>query len=119
MKKKTFFSIGPKWLLFLTAFSLICSTVIMGVVQATLSPLNHVPWPTKNFVNPVEAKIAEFRAKGMTDAQITEELGKLGMGWDPNSGATGMIGDGPSPKELGMPPRLHHYFFRDSSGISR
>ena len=107
MKKKTFFSIGPKWLLFLTAFSLICSTVIMGVVQATLSPLNHVSWPTKNFVNPVEAKISEFRAKGMTDAQITEELGKLGMGWDPNSGATGMIGEGPSPKELeGLPPRL-------------
>ena len=104
VKKKTGISIGQKWLLLLTAFALICSTVIIPVVQATLSASNDKPWPTKKHVNPVEPKIAEFRAKGMTDAQITEELRKLGMGWDPNSGATAMI-DMPSPEELKGLPR--------------
>ena len=83
MKKKPF---GPKCLLFLATFSLICSTIMMGVVQATLSPVNPVPWPTEKQVNPVEQKIAEFRAEGMTDDQITEELWKFGMGWNPETG---------------------------------
>ncbi|MCJ7773486.1 MAG: hypothetical protein MUP22_10185 [Desulfobacterales bacterium] len=104
MKKKTGISIEKKWFLLLTAFSLIFSALAMPVlVQATLTASKRKPWPTKNLVNPVEPKIAEFKAKGMTDAQITVELRKLGMGWDPNSGATGLIGESPSPEELGMP----------------
>jgi hypothetical protein len=103
MKKRSGISIGKKWLLFLTVFSLIISAVISEVQSIPSSSINK-PWPTKNFVNPVELKIAEFKAKNMTDEQITIELRKLGMGWDPNSGATGMIGQKPSPEELkGLP----------------
>lgn len=107
MKKKPS---GPKWLLLLVAFSLICSTVMMGVVQATLSPVNPVPWPTEKQPNPVEQKIAEFRAKGMTDDQIIEELRKFGMGWNPESGATavGIV----RPPGGDMPPRPNPYLFR-------
>lgn len=104
MNIKTGSSIGKKWFFLLAAFSLISSTLAMPIALATFSASNAKPWPTKNHVNPVEAKIAEFRAKEMTDAQITDELRKLGMGWDPKSGATGMIGESPSPEELkGLP----------------
>ncbi|MDG6223064.1 MAG: hypothetical protein IAX21_01720 [Candidatus Bathyarchaeota archaeon] len=105
MNTKTGISIGKKWFLLLAVFSLISSTLAMPIVLATFSTSNANPWPTKNHVNPVEPKIAEFRAKGMTDAQITEELRKLGMGWDPKSGATGIIGKSPSPEELKGLPR--------------
>jgi hypothetical protein len=102
LKKITGISVRKMFLL-LTASSLLCSLAIIPLAQATLPPINRVPWLTNDFVNPVEPKIAEFKAKGLTEAQITEELGKLGMGWNPDSGATALL-DTPSPDELkGLP----------------
>jgi hypothetical protein len=102
MKKKQV-SLLKKWFLLLAAFSLIFPAIILPVQGTSLTSKAN-PWPTKKFVNPVEPKIAEFKAKGMTDVQITEELKKLGMGWNPKSGATALL-DTPSTEELKNVPR--------------
>jgi hypothetical protein len=104
MKKKTDKTVFATVLLHIIALSLICSPAIIAVVGANISSSDDKPWTIpKDFVNPVELKIAEFRAKDITDEQITEELEKLRMGWDPKSGATAMLGDELSPEEQKVP----------------
>lgn len=44
--------------------------------------------PPTNFVNPVTQKIQELRIQGLSNDQITTELGKQNMGWDAKTGAT-------------------------------
>jgi hypothetical protein len=48
------------------------------------------PYPVGYAVDPVGDAIKEFRAQGLTDEQIVQELEKLGMWWNPLSGARGL-----------------------------
>jgi hypothetical protein len=70
----------------------------------SLQSLGSGSWqPPKNFVDPVTLKIQEFKLQGYTDDQITVELGKLGMGWYPETGAT-WVGQSLTPEELAKMP---------------
>ena len=69
---------------------LMLSTVMLTVAAQTTQSSNNIgSWqPPNNFVNPVTSKIQEFRTQGLSDDQITSHLAALGMGWDPETGAT-------------------------------
>lgn len=54
-------------------------------------------------IDPVTVKIREFKAQGFNDTQITAELSKLGMVWNPETGATA-IGTTLSPEEQAHMP---------------
>ena len=84
---------------------LMLSTVMLTVgAQATQSSDSIGSWePPKNFVNPVSAKIQQLKLQGLTNDQITSELANLGMGWDPDTGAT-WLGRSLTSQELAQIP---------------
>jgi hypothetical protein len=54
------------------------------------------PYPVGDVVNPVDNKIKECRAQGLNDDQIVQELVKLGIVWNPETGSAiigGIIDD--------------------------
>ena len=60
-------------------------------VHAQTSTQSTGQWqPPANFVNPVTAKVDEYKAMNMSDDQITAALTAQGMGWDPITGAAWM-----------------------------
>ncbi len=60
-------------------------------VHAQTSTQSIGQWqPPANFVNPVTAKVDEYKAMNMSDDQITAALMAQGMGWDPITGAAWM-----------------------------
>lgn len=70
----------------------ISAAVLILVVTLPMLPVYAqeaaMPWqPPKSYVNPATQKIRELKAEGMTETQITAELERQGMGWDPQTGA--------------------------------
>ena len=62
-----------------------------------------------NFVDPVMEKVNEMKAKGLNNSEIIDALGKQGMGYSPETGATWM-GSKPTPEELhNLPPRKYSF----------
>jgi len=62
------------------------------------------PWmPPDDYVDPVMLKVRELKEQGLNDTQIIAELEKLGMGWNPETGAT-WIGTTLSPEEEAQLP---------------
>jgi len=85
----------------LLAFSMLCSMTFIATANADISDSEDKPsLGVRGFVDPVTLKIEEFKAKGMNDAQITEELDKLDMGWYPETGAVWMKEEQPTDEEL-------------------
>jgi hypothetical protein len=82
LNKKQVYCIAT--VLVLTILSVTMFNVVAQVGEST-STFDAQPssCPTEKYVNPVEDKINEFRAQGLTDEQITIELEKLGMRWPP------------------------------------
>lgn len=74
---------------------------LIAIANADISGSEEKPsFGVRGFVDPVTLKIEEFKAKGMNDDQITEELDKLDMGWYPETGAVWMKGEQPTDEEL-------------------
>jgi hypothetical protein len=88
----------------LLIFSMLCPMILEVAAQANTSDSPFGSWqPPKDFVDPVTLKIQDFKAKGLNEEQITAELEKTGMGWDPETGAT-WIGRTLTPEELAEMP---------------
>jgi hypothetical protein len=86
-------------------FSMLGTVMLTVAAAQTIQSSDNIgSWqPPKNFVNPVTMKIQELRSQGLNDDQITTKLAELGMGWDPDTGAT-WIGASLTPQELAQMP---------------
>ena len=85
IKKKSAYSLTA----ILLAFSMLSVMTLTTAAQTDNQTSGIDSWqPPQNFVDPVTLKIQEFRTQGLSNDQITTELGKLNMGWDSETGAT-------------------------------
>ena len=84
---------------------LMLGTIMLTVAAQTIQSSDNIgSWqPPKNFVNPVNAEIQELRTQGLNNDQITTKLAELGMGWDPDTGAT-WLGTSLTSQELSQMP---------------
>lgn len=100
MKKKSIFC--------LLAIFVVTTTIILLPMSLAASTESASPWmPPSNFIDPVTLKVQEFKAQGLSNAQILTQLDKLGMCWNPQTGDTQMKGMTLPPeimKNLPAPP---------------
>jgi hypothetical protein len=88
----------------LLVFSMLSVMALTAAAQTDNQASDISSWqPPTNFVDPVTLKIQDFKAQGLNDDQITAELEKLNMGWDPQTGAT-WLGQALTPEEQAKMP---------------
>jgi len=86
--------------------SMLSTTVLAAVAQTNESTNSFEsrppPYPVDNIVDPVADNIKEFRAQGLADEQIVQKLEKVGMYWDPETGAS-WVGTFMTDDQMGGP----------------